>query len=648
MKKLLTKLCLLGVLCLVGSNAWAEVQNFTIDLSKFDKGLTYDSETKTASITIGNKQWSKLDLKDYLDQIEGNITNIKITLTENIGDNGSRMALGLYDYNKTSWATNAYQDTEKSVSVWGVMGGNNATRIYYNATYLGSGITVGSDAVIEVDMNFSTKKFTLKDNGTTRINSQNFVNTDIDLIRWFALYSWSTNTTTIKNMSMEVTYTAIRRTVTFSETNDREYSISVKDALGNTIDAESDGSYSLIQGKTYTYTATPSDVMEYGVISNSFTVGAENINVPLTFAAITLPEFALPAKALYSKATVPSGTRQTTGIARTAASTTGVGGPTNNGWTWSVGNGFTWYASFDVYRADADASVNMKMYTNKGGESTSFQFDNQGVRFWTGRDASYITNTALEPGKWYRVEVVSDLVSNLAAGGNTMTVTIKDIAADVQFATKTNIGFRNGNCQWFLPTIDQVTNTILTNWYSYYIADEVTKFLGTTGFGTFSAAYNVIVPAGVVVYNSELNGETLTATPNAEATVIPANTGVIFKGTPSADVTFVATADAASDVTTALTAAPNGVDGDSETIFGLLKNENTFAKVMSGVTLANNSAYLSIPESTAAVRFVIGGEATAISEVNAAETVPVKSIMNGRVVIVKNGKMFNAAGALLK
>lgn len=182
--------------------------------------------------------------------------------------------------------------------------------------------------------------------------------------------------------------------------------------------------------------------------------------------------------------------------------------------------------------------------------------------------------------------------------------------------------------------------------------DVYTKTLGTTGFGTFAAACNVTVPEGVTVYTSIFADETITATADETIKVIPANTGVIFKAAAGANVTFVATAEEGSAIETALTAAVNGVDGDGATIFGLLKNKNEFAKVMSGVTLANNSAFLSISASgKGAINFVVDEDNTTtvagVAEAKA-EAKVVKFVKGGQILIKTANGIINAAAAQVK
>lgn len=183
--------------------------------------------------------------------------------------------------------------------------------------------------------------------------------------------------------------------------------------------------------------------------------------------------------------------------------------------------------------------------------------------------------------------------------------------------------------------------------YAYIVktGDVYTKTAGSTGFFTFSADCNVTVPAGATVYTSTLNGEVLTAE-ECDATVIPANTGVIIKGEAGQTYAFVATATAGDAITTALTAAPNGVQGNGSSIYGLLKDAMEFAVVNAEVKLNNNVAYLNTAAG-ARVRMVIGGEANGITNVAAAakdgaiyNLAGQRVNANAKGIVIMNGKKF--------
>ncbi len=170
---------------------------------------------------------------------------------------------------------------------------------------------------------------------------------------------------------------------------------------------------------------------------------------------------------------------------------------------------------------------------------------------------------------------------------------------------------------------------------------DITKSIGASGYGTYSAAYNTVVPEGVTVYTAAIQtGEsttTILATSIDAATtgaVLPANVGFIIKGTVSTDYTFAAaTTDAISleDVSNDLKANTVATTVESgNNWYGLLKSTATFAHITGG-TLAANTAYVILSESQAKnLTVVFDDEATGITEV----------VAEG----VADGKIYNLAG----
>ena len=133
--------------------------------------------------------------------------------------------------------------------------------------------------------------------------------------------------------------------------------------------------------------------------------------------------------------------------------------------------------------------------------------------------------------------------------------------------------------------------------------------MSQTNFATFSATYPVNVPEGVTVYSSRLDGDKVVI--EAVATkIIPANTGVIIGG--SGEKGFSVATEEGSPISTVLTAAPNGIKSDG-TIYGLLKDENMFARVKQGTSLAAHTAYLKLTQNRAPKLSVVLGDGNTTS-----------------------------------
>lgn len=160
---------------------------------------------------------------------------------------------------------------------------------------------------------------------------------------------------------------------------------------------------------------------------------------------------------------------------------------------------------------------------------------------------------------------------------------------------------------------------------------------------------------GLEAYTATLSDNTVTLT---KVDNIPANTGVVLKATetlnenktysiPVAISSTTPQGDMKGSITEAKAAS------EQSPIYILKLNNNNEAQFMRATSgsLAAGKAYLEIAnggQEAKALTVVFANDPTGIANVNAAETVqPVKRIVNGQLVIEKNGKRYNAAGAEL-
>lgn len=192
-----------------------------------------------------------------------------------------------------------------------------------------------------------------------------------------------------------------------------------------------------------------------------------------------------------------------------------------------------------------------------------------------------------------------------------------------------SIGFDN----WTLTQIVPATVTA-AGWATLY-TDKALDFSGVEGLEAYTAT---------------LSESTVTL---KKVDNVPAGTGVVLKATEtlSENKTYSIPVIASSETpqgslkgstTEAKTATP-------ESPIYILKlnnnNEAQFMRATSG-SLAAGKAYLNGGQEAKALTVVFANDPTGIANVNAAETVqPVKRIVNGQLVIEKNGKRYNAAGA---
>ncbi len=178
--------------------------------------------------------------------------------------------------------------------------------------------------------------------------------------------------------------------------------------------------------------------------------------------------------------------------------------------------------------------------------------------------------------------------------------------------------------------------------------------LGTNGYSTFAAPFKYTV-SGAEVYEAALNNaQNAIILTKVENAIVPANAGIILKGTEGATVTITPSNAAASDfagnelvgVLTPTLAEANwyvlatNLDGD-----GLTKFHNCKA----GIEIPANKAYMVIGEATApSIRIIeAGNEATDIQNVEGAEKA-VKFMENGKLYIQKNGVVYDAMGKTVR
>ena len=155
-------------------------------------------------------------------------------------------------------------------------------------------------------------------------------------------------------------------------------------------------------------------------------------------------------------------------------------------------------------------------------------------------------------------------------------------------------------------------------------------------------------------YASEAGDDCVIMTPTESSAVI-LNEGLMLKGTAGAIVTIPVAASAGSALDGNLLVgcyAGESIDAGASK-YVLVNNEGT-AEFQCldehGATIPAGKAYLDLglASSARSLRIVFAGDITGINEAKAeAAEKDGKFVINGQLVIKKNGKKFNAAGAQL-
>lgn len=187
--------------------------------------------------------------------------------------------------------------------------------------------------------------------------------------------------------------------------------------------------------------------------------------------------------------------------------------------------------------------------------------------------------------------------------------------------------------------------------------------IGATGWTTFASPYaldlsGMTASTGDVAayYASAVDGEGVTMTPTASSAVA-AGTGLMLKGTAGATITIPVAASAGTAISgNKLVGCTTETGLDANDSYYVLVNNGGTAQFQclneNGATIPAGKAYLNIGGggSARALRIVFD-DVTGVANVEAAAEAKAKDgkfIENGKLVIVKNGQKFNAAGAQVK
>lgn len=189
----------------------------------------------------------------------------------------------------------------------------------------------------------------------------------------------------------------------------------------------------------------------------------------------------------------------------------------------------------------------------------------------------------------------------------------------------------------------------------------VTAIISSYGWATFSSDYALDfskATEGLEAYM--ITGHEGNVVTKAQVTgTVPANTGLLLKGA-AGNYTVPIVGSSSTDVSANLLVAGTGAsvsaeEGKTKYVLGVsASSEAEFQKIVSTpATVATGKAYLEFNEviSARSMRFE-GDEITGIENVVAAPAEATlmegKFIENGKLVIVKNGMKFNAAGQQMK
>ena len=202
-------------------------------------------------------------------------------------------------------------------------------------------------------------------------------------------------------------------------------------------------------------------------------------------------------------------------------------------------------------------------------------------------------------------------------------------------------------------------------------ATSVSATIGATGWTTFASPYalnlsSMTASTGEVTayYASETSAESVTVLPTSSSAV-QAGEGILLKGTAGATITIPVVASGSAIDGNLMVGCPTGATINNETanygkcyVLGIESEQAVFQNVKDyidgshTVNIPAGKAYLNANASYGArsISIVFADDVTGVANVEAASEAKAKEgkfIENGKLVIVKNGQKFNAAGAKL-
>lgn len=218
----------------------------------------------------------------------------------------------------------------------------------------------------------------------------------------------------------------------------------------------------------------------------------------------------------------------------------------------------------------------------------------------------------------------------------TATITIPDDGKDYSVVINNNSNY-NSNLE-----LDYV-----------YVStkENVSIGISSAGWATLytPCALNFSGVEGLKAYTATTDGVSVTLTPVSD---VPANTGVVLEGEAgNYNIPVIASSETEKGNLEGNATAATAFDAFDNTtlyILTLIDNNNVQFNPCNSGEIAAGKAFLKVAKTggAKALSVMFANDPTGIATVNAAEVAqPAKRIVNGQLVIEKNGKRYNAAGA---
>lgn len=290
-------------------------------------------------------------------------------------------------------------------------------------------------------------------------------------------------------------------------------------------------------------------------------------------------------------------------------------------------------------------------YSKNGVPSLQFNYDSKGSDY---HDLQAVYNTIAVPGKIKSIKMVTTSdnsrewtpyvgISALTPSNysNATSLTTKAVTKDGTTWNVTSGDYRYFYLDYKVTQAGYISEIVI----SYEATVPVT--IGAAGWATY------VTPCAVDFTNnaieayavSAIGAESVTLT---RLTTVPANEAIIVKGTTGA-VLAIESADAITNLMQKTT-EDTTADGSQYILANVDGEGIVFAQATESSTIAAGKGYITLPGGSANLRMEVEGDKNAVENVTAVtkSVAPAKLVKNGQIFVMKNGRMFNTAGAQMK
>ncbi len=724
MKKhfLLTKTLLVALLCLVGQSVWADDEKTEVYSNDFEtSGWTAKGKTDGWTCNPGNTTANTFDSKvigvgagtgdmglvsptmAYANDVtlvdvemkfkmdactSGKSSGIEF-ITSDVNINNGYVSSGTPFFSISASASgNGY---------WGsiTVGGENYLSTLNKAalTYENNSLNRNSTGIVVLNVRFDftskTATFTLSEiNGTKLVTSKvvSFANPDATKLDRIFIHAGKTyGGVTIDDVavySVKAESTVTTYSATFSESASLTPTITIYSDSERTQQVVNG---TLEDGVTYYYTAALEGYQNY---NGSFKVNGSNPVVNFTMTALPRYTFKVNLvnggaviKTLYTDEESYDGKKHDVSFSKYLVDAE------NNKVTYSKDN--TTY--FTSYTSASTSPTQEVSYTPYNGVAYFFEGESFAALGTKTNNANYSGNTAGRGLNNTTMNIMTIPVtgtydlswavcSNNTGTGKEVTYKLyRNSSSDVIYvdeALNHSVNYVKTTGSVEEPGVEFAEGDVLqffagsTNVILDYVLVELKALpvtLGSNGYATFASPYaldltTANLPSGVTAYKASVSGTTVTFT--ALNQTVPANTGVLLKGTGTVNIPVAATGTAVEGNDFLVNEGGATFAGDaSYYYFGLVKDSNplTFRKFDPNATaIPADKAYLKVSKSSVdasarGLEFVFDDEVTSIGEelrVKSEEFAPAAEfydlqgrkvaqpqkglyIVNGRKVVVK-------------